>query len=45
MTKVKFASFGSPTGRCGAYQQGKCHAQKSWDPFQAVSEIFLLKIF
>ncbi|KAJ9183822.1 hypothetical protein P3X46_007629 [Hevea brasiliensis] len=35
MTNITFASYGGPLGRCGSYQQGKCHSQKSWDPFQA----------
>ncbi|KDP33830.1 hypothetical protein JCGZ_07401 [Jatropha curcas] len=34
ITKIIFASYGWPQGRCGTYQQGKCHAQKSYDPFQ-----------
>ncbi|EEF48063.1 beta-galactosidase [Ricinus communis] len=33
-SKIVFASYGWPQGRCGAYRQGKCHALKSWDPFQ-----------
>ncbi|KAF2318145.1 hypothetical protein GH714_001112 [Hevea brasiliensis] len=35
ISQIKFASYGWPQGRCGYFQQGKCHAQKSWDPFQS----------
>lgn len=36
ISQIKFASFGWPEGKCGSYTQGKCHAQKSYDPFQQV---------
>ncbi|CAF2032557.1 unnamed protein product, partial [Brassica napus] len=27
---IKFASFGTPLGKCGRYQQGECHAATSY---------------
>ncbi|KAK6924429.1 Beta-galactosidase, beta-sandwich domain [Dillenia turbinata] len=27
---IKFASFGTPSGTCGSYQQGTCHAPSSY---------------
>ncbi|KAL0904016.1 hypothetical protein M5K25_026085 [Dendrobium thyrsiflorum] len=33
MTSIKFASFGTPQGRCGSYEEGSCHAQKSHNAF------------
>ncbi|KAK4490301.1 hypothetical protein RD792_000968 [Penstemon davidsonii] len=29
ITTIKFASFGTPKGTCGNFQQGTCHAQNS----------------
>ncbi|XP_065848955.1 beta-galactosidase-like [Euphorbia lathyris] len=34
ISKIVFASYGWPLGRCGTFKQGKCHAQRSWEPFQ-----------
>ncbi|KAG6603934.1 Beta-galactosidase 3, partial [Cucurbita argyrosperma subsp. sororia] len=31
ITSIKFASFGTPLGTCGSYQQGTCHAPMSYD--------------
>ncbi|KAL3723779.1 hypothetical protein ACJRO7_035880 [Eucalyptus globulus] len=31
ISSIKFASFGTPLGTCGSYQQGACHAQSSYD--------------
>ncbi|CAI0392217.1 unnamed protein product [Linum tenue] len=33
MSSIKFASFGTPKGTCGNYQQGSCHAFHSYDAF------------
>ncbi|CAN1785826.1 Beta-galactosidase 1 [Linum perenne] len=33
MSSIKFASFGTPKGTCGNYQQGSCHALHSYDAF------------
>lgn len=29
ISAIKFASFGTPTGSCGSFQQGTCHAPSS----------------
>ncbi|KAF3324538.1 Beta-galactosidase 2 [Carex littledalei] len=34
VTEIKFASYGTPSGMCGGYSEGTCHAHKSYDPFQ-----------
>ncbi|KAJ1687875.1 hypothetical protein LUZ63_019265 [Rhynchospora breviuscula] len=34
ISQIKFASYGTPSGRCGGYSEGSCHAHKSYDPFQ-----------
>ncbi|CAN1122095.1 Beta-galactosidase 3 [Linum perenne] len=31
ISSIKFASFGTPLGTCGTYQQGTCHASTSYD--------------
>ncbi|KAF2312353.1 hypothetical protein GH714_034335 [Hevea brasiliensis] len=31
ISSIKFASFGTPLGTCGSYQQGPCHAPASYD--------------
>lgn len=36
---IKFASFGTPSGTCGAYQLGTCHAKNSY----AVTEKALMQ--
>ncbi|KAH7566338.1 hypothetical protein JRO89_XS08G0140000 [Xanthoceras sorbifolium] len=30
ISSIKFASFGTPLGTCGSYQQGSCHASTSY---------------
>ncbi|ONK72499.1 uncharacterized protein A4U43_C04F20060 [Asparagus officinalis] len=30
ITAIKFASFGTPSGTCGSFQQGACHSPKSY---------------
>ncbi|KAL8466156.1 hypothetical protein ACS0TY_035314 [Phlomoides rotata] len=34
ISSIKFASFGTPEGACGNYQQGSCHAFHSFDVFE-----------
>nr|P45582.1 RecName: Full=Beta-galactosidase; Short=Lactase; Flags: Precursor [Asparagus officinalis]CAA54525.1 beta-galactosidase [Asparagus officinalis] len=34
MSKIKFASFGTPQGTCGSFSEGSCHAHKSYDAFE-----------
>ncbi|XP_010262131.1 PREDICTED: beta-galactosidase isoform X1 [Nelumbo nucifera] len=34
ISSIKFASFGTPQGVCGSFQEGSCHAHKSYDAFQ-----------
>nr|XP_016450205.1 PREDICTED: beta-galactosidase-like [Nicotiana tabacum] len=34
ITSIKFASFGTPEGVCGSFQQGSCHARHSYDAFE-----------
>ncbi|KAH6790117.1 beta galactosidase 1 [Perilla frutescens var. frutescens] len=34
ISSIKFASFGTPEGSCGNFQQGKCHAFHSYDVFE-----------
>lgn len=36
MSKINFASFGTPQGTCGSYSEGSCHAHKSYDAFEKV---------
>lgn len=31
ISSIKFASFGTPTGNCGSFRLGSCHAQNSQD--------------
>ncbi|XP_042024656.1 beta-galactosidase 3-like [Salvia splendens] len=31
ISSIKFASFGTPSGICGSFQQGTCHAPTSYD--------------
>lgn len=40
ISKIKFASFGTPEGACGSYREGRCHAFHSYDVFQKVLVIF-----
>ncbi|CAI9114311.1 OLC1v1015007C1 [Oldenlandia corymbosa var. corymbosa] len=39
ISSIKFASFGTPVGVCGNYQQGSCHAYHSYDAFETVFEL------
>ncbi|XP_058073893.1 beta-galactosidase-like [Magnolia sinica] len=34
ISSIKFASFGTPEGVCGSFQEGSCHAHKSYDAFE-----------
>ncbi|KAJ4953530.1 hypothetical protein NE237_030362 [Protea cynaroides] len=34
ISSIKFASFGTPQGMCGSFQEGSCHAHKSYDAFE-----------
>ncbi|XP_023003076.1 beta-galactosidase 3 [Cucurbita maxima] len=34
ITSIKFASFGTPLGTCGSYQQGTCHAPMSYNTLE-----------
>ncbi|XP_022132466.1 beta-galactosidase 3 [Momordica charantia] len=34
IASIKFASFGTPLGTCGSYQQGTCHAPTSYDTIE-----------
>ncbi|KAM1261712.1 hypothetical protein ACFX13_027648 [Malus domestica] len=34
ISSIKFASFGTPLGTCGSYQQGTCHATTSYSVLQ-----------
>lgn len=31
ISDIKFASYGLPQGTCGSFQEGSCHAHKSYD--------------
>lgn len=44
ISSVKFASFGTPLGSCGSFQEGSCHAHKSYDAFERVCLDFFLTI-
>lgn len=41
ISAIKFASFGTPFGTCGTFQQGTCHAPASYDVIQKVPIIVL----
>ncbi|XP_043720215.1 beta-galactosidase-like isoform X2 [Telopea speciosissima] len=34
ISSIKFASFGTPQGVCGSFQEGSCHAHKSYNAFE-----------
>ncbi|CAH9076874.1 unnamed protein product [Cuscuta europaea] len=34
ITSIKFASYGTPQGSCGSFQEGSCHAFHSYDIFE-----------
>lgn len=39
ISSIKFASFGTPLGSCGNFQQGACHAPTSYDVLRKVYSI------
>lgn len=39
ISSIKFASFGTPLGTCGSYQQGTCHASTSYDILEKVQNL------
>lgn len=39
ISSIKFASFGTPLGTCGSYQQGPCHAPSSYDILEKVFQL------
>ena len=39
ITSIKFASFGTPLGTCGSYQQGTCHAPMSYNTLEKVRKL------
>ncbi|CAN6440626.1 unnamed protein product [Victoria cruziana] len=43
ITSIKFASFGTPTGTCGSFIQGACHAPLSNSIIEQVIYFFLWK--
>lgn len=46
ISEIKFASYGLPQGTCGSFQEGTCHAHKSYDALQRVHlELWQLFIF
>lgn len=36
ISSIKFASYGTPLGTCGSYQQGPCHAITSYSVIEKV---------
>ncbi|KAF8025703.1 hypothetical protein BT93_F2515 [Corymbia citriodora subsp. variegata] len=36
ISSIRFASFGTPEGTCGSFQQGGCHAFHSYDVFERI---------
>lgn len=38
IASIKFASFGTPLGTCGSYQQGECHAATSYAILERVKD-------
>lgn len=42
ISSIKFASFGTPFGTCGSYQQGSCHASTSYSVLEKVLNIAIL---
>lgn len=36
ISSIKFASFGTPLGTCGSFQQGTCHAAASYGIIEKV---------
>lgn len=44
ISKIKFASFGTPEGSCGSFRQGRCHAFHSYDVFERVRATTLVAL-
>jgi len=42
ISAIKFASFGTPSGTCGSFQEGTCHSPKSYTTLEKVMPIALL---
>lgn len=40
ISAIKFASFGTPMGTCGSFQQGDCHSANSHTVLEKVSSLF-----
>jgi hypothetical protein len=40
ISSIKFASFGTPLGTCGSYEQGACHSSASYDILEKVTQPF-----
>jgi hypothetical protein len=40
ISSIKFASFGTPLGTCGSYEQGACHSSASYDILEQVTQPF-----
>lgn len=39
ISSIKFASFGTPLGTCGAFEQGSCHAPSSYSVLAKVNKL------
>lgn len=39
ISSIKFASFGTPLGTCGSFQQGTCHAPASYTILEKVIRV------
>lgn len=42
ISSIKFASFGTPLGTCGSFQQGTCHAPSSYAILEKVLFLYSL---
>lgn len=42
ISAIKFASFGTPFGVCGSFQQGTCHASNSHELIEKVHLVFTI---
>lgn len=45
ISAIKFASFGTPSGSCGNFQHGTCHAPGSRAALEKVLGCFLISVF
>lgn len=45
ISKIKFASFGTPEGACGSFREGSCHAHHSYDAFERVCNCILHQLW